>query len=107
MTTATKNAKKASRNALSGLYAKPGRNTPLAAAKALRIIFNTSIPPTFEDTILPAGHEYSMTAWWFCKMIQEQSGCTFRQASNAGYKVAPTLWCTPAEWHAAHCGQGA
>lgn len=77
---------------LAALYAKPGKHTPLEAAKLLASLFKTSIPATHEEAI---GWDFraSLNSYSFCKMIQEQSGCDFLSASLAGQKAAPTLWC--------------
>jgi hypothetical protein len=85
------------RNALESLYAKPGHHTPLQAAKLLAALFKRSIPATHLEAI-QRDPRHHINAYSFCKMIQEQckfSGCTFRQASIAGQKAAPTLWAPP------------
>lgn len=74
---------------------KPTAARNIEAARSLRRIFENVIPKAFfsddpKETVY--GDPQVITAYDFCKMIEEQAGCTFRAASKAAVKVVPELF---------------
>ena len=68
-----------------GTILRRAKRTPLAIARALRQVFEDQIPKTIDDGI-------GLNAYNFAKMIQEQTGCTFREAMGPTQEVCPELF---------------
>jgi hypothetical protein len=68
------------------------KHTPLSAAKALRIGFENQIAKSWDDYFAERRGAAFLNCYQFGKLVQEQAGCTFREACLALEFVAPELF---------------
>jgi hypothetical protein len=68
------------------------KHTPLSAAKALRIGFESMIAKTWDDYFAERQGAAFLNCYQFGKLVQEQSDCTFREACKALETVVPELF---------------
>lgn len=62
------------------------RRERAAVGRRLAKLFAAAIPATKTEPLR------TVSAWDFCRMVQEQTGCTYEQADEITQLVAPTLY---------------